>query len=238
MPAQAIERALTAAERDALHQRLQAEPGRIAGAVQHALRIFSASLLAILLLWVVLVWPAGAIFHADWSPAGGTASRIGGLVVAAGAIWAALSARRWLKGRRDSRGLLEADIAGGKAVEDRCRFVAAKRFQEPERGGLIYFLHSDDDRVFVVYDHESQDLGANGGDPLSGGFRPRGELVTARAPNTGDVVKQEFSGAALDAGKPIPLFATPDHWPEAEAWCDVPWNELEHRYSRPEHRAA
>lgn len=234
MPAQTIERALTAAEREILQQYLDDLPSRIVAAVQHALRIFSASVLALLMLWVVLLWPAGAIFHAEIGPASGAAPGILALLVAAGAVWAICSALRRLRSGRDSRSLLEADIAGGKAVEERCRFVAAKRFQEQKHGGLIYFLRADDDGVLVLYDHESQHLGASGGDPLSSPFRPRAEYVIRRAPHCGYAMTQEFSGAALDAGKPVALLVLPEKWPEPEAWCDVPWDELERHFSDPD----
>lgn len=234
MPAQTIERALTAAEREILQQRLEALPGRIAVVVQHVLRIFSVSMLALLILWVVLLWPAGAILHVETGLASSAAPGIFALLVAASAMWAIRSTLRRIRSGEDNRSMLEADLAGGKIVEERCRFVAAKRFQEQEHGGLIYFLRADDDRVLVLYDYESQHLGANGGNPLSSPFRPRAEYVTCRAPHSGYAMTQDFSGAALDVGKPVALLVSPKKWPEPETWCEVPWDGLERHFSNPD----
>jgi hypothetical protein len=124
---------------------------------------------------------------------------------------------------------LVADISGAQVAEEHYVLTAAKRFQEPEHGGLIYFLRTAEDKVLTLYDHESQDLGVQGGEPLKSSFRPKTELVMVRAPQTALVIDKAFSGEVLEAGDPIVLVVPPNEWPETESYCDIPWTELEAR---------
>ena len=84
----------------------------------------------------------------------------------------------------------------------------------------------------MLFDHESQDVGAQGADPPRSKFQPRRELLMVRAPKTGYVVSKEFSGAALDAGDPYELSVPLQSWPESETYCKIRWDELETRLSR------
>jgi len=137
-----------------------------------------------------------------------------------------VSSARWVKHWRD-REDYRADLQGGQVVEESYEFTAAKRFQEPEHGGLMYFLRTTDDKVFVLFDYESQDFGAQGEDPLKSKFQPCTELLVARTPKTGVVLNQRFSGALLDAGDPYELSIPPQSWPESETYCKFRWDELE-----------
>jgi hypothetical protein len=98
---------------------------------------------------------------------------------------------------------------------------------------LIYFLRADDDRVLVVYDPESQSLGAGGEDPLASAFRPRTELMMARAPATKYVLDKRFTGNLMDLGEPVELAASPKEWPEQDQLCQIPWDHLEKRLGNP-----
>ena len=91
----------------------------------------------------------------------------------------------------------------------------------------MYFLRTTDDKVFVLFDYESQDFGAQGEDPLKSKFQPCTELLVARTPKTGVVLNQRFSGALLDAGDPYELSIPPQSWPESETYCKFRWDELE-----------
>ncbi|MGR8935849.1 MAG: hypothetical protein ACU837_15925 [Gammaproteobacteria bacterium] len=108
---------------------------------------------------------------------------------------------------------------------------AAKLFQEPEHDGLIYFLHTSGGQVLVLYDDESQDLGAGGENPFGSAFKPAADFSIVRAPNVGVVISKQFSGTPLNAGEPFELTVDPEQWPEPDAYCDIPWDELEIRFS-------
>jgi hypothetical protein len=136
---------------------------------------------------------------------------------------------RWVKTLPDNRSELAADLAKGAVSDETYRVVGAKRFQEPEHGGLIYFLRTEDDRVLALYDHESQDLSVRGEDPQQSSFRPRAELTLTRAPATRFVLDKRFNGQPIETPPPIELSAPPHEWPENEAFCDVPWDDLERR---------
>lgn len=231
---------MSASERDFLKDALNRAPTtrkRFAQGVQNALVVWGASLLAFCLVWALLAWLVRILAHRDFgwhSPAAPWMFAIG---IAVCALMAVVSSVRWVRGWRDVRPFLRADLAGGRVVEEKCQFNAAKRLQEKEYGGLIYFLRTPDERVFVLYDHESQDLGVNDGDPLASSFQPRTELVIVRAPNTGYVIAREFTGAPLEPGDPYDLLVSPKQWPSSETWCDVPWHELERCFAEPAHRA-
>jgi hypothetical protein len=187
------------------------------------------SLVIAFLLWLSVAWPARVMGGGDIGLQSPFAPWIVAIGVPLCVAYAAGSAIRWLKEHRNLRPLLEADLARGEVVEESYRFVAAKRFQEPEHGGLLYFLRTADDRAFVVYDSESQDLGVRGQDPLASAIRPRSELTIVRAPNSGIVLDTAFASEPLDAGAPLELEAPPRDWPEADAYSAIPWNDLERR---------
>jgi hypothetical protein len=121
------------------------------------------------------------------------------------------------------------DLNGGVVVDELYKFVAVKRFQEPEHGGLIYFLRTEDEKVLVLYDAESQSLGAGGEDRLASSLRPRTELVMARAPATRYVLDKRFTGTLMDLAAPIELAVSPKEWPEQDELCEIPWDQLEKR---------
>src|SRR5262249_5024295 len=104
--------------------------------------------------------------------------------------------------------------------------------QEPEHGGLMYFLRTTDDKVFVLFDYESQGLGAEGKDPLATEFRPCEKLLLVRAQHSEIVLSQNFSGAAVEGGEPIELSVGPSKWPEWDCYCDIKWTELEERFGQ------
>jgi hypothetical protein len=119
------------------------------------------------------------------------------------------------------------DLAGGTTDEERYSFVESKRFQEPEHGGLMYFLRTPDDRVFVLFDYESQNLGVEGKDPLASTFRPRSDLLIIRTPVSRHVLSTAFTGSPLELPPPKELSAPPKQWPASEEFCAVAWDQLE-----------
>jgi hypothetical protein len=137
-----------------------------------------------------------------------------------------------MKKWRDLRPALGADLESGEVEEEHYEFTAAKRFQESEHGGMMYFLRTVDDKVFVLFDYESQGLGAEGQEPLASEFQPREKFELVRAPHSGIVLEQNFSGTPLEIGAPIELAVGPSKWPEWECYCEVKWEELDERFGR------
>jgi hypothetical protein len=241
MTSRTIERPMSDAEKreiDRILLRAPSKSRRLKEGAENALVLWAVSMLAFVLVWWFAAWAARAAFHWEigWnSPA---AIWIVILGASAAAVIAARSTRRWLKGWRDTRPLLRADIDGGQVVEEHYEFDAAKRFQEPEHGGLMYFLRTTEDQVLVVYDYESQNRGVRDEDPLSGAFQPTTNLVLVRAPNSGFVISEQFSGAPVTSGPPRELTVAPKFWPEDRGYCDIPWSDLENRLSLHNRRAA
>ncbi len=195
---------------------------------------WAALMLALAVLWLLLAWLGRKFVEVNFglgSPAGPWVLGIGVPLIA---VFAVLSTVRWVRAWRDIRPALREDIEHGTVVEEHYTFAAAKRFQEPEHGGLLYFLHSANERALVLYDHESQNLGVQGADPLSSSFVPRAELVMVRAPHTRFVLGKEFSGPELKAGAPKELTAPPSEWPEQDEYCKYGWGELEARLAGAE----
>ena len=228
-------RPMSSPEREYLDGLLRAAPTRAkrwrTGAA-NALVLLAASLLLFAAAWWVAAWLARSLL--GWeiglrSPAGFWIAAAGVLASTLGAF---TSTARWLRGWRDPRPALQADLEEGRVLDELYRFTEAKRFQEPEHGGLFYCLRTADDRVLVLYDAESQDREAQGEDPLGSTFKPCAELRMVRAPKTGYVISRQFSGAPLDAGEPFELTLPPKRWPESDAYCDIPWHELEKGLSR------
>jgi hypothetical protein len=211
---------------------------RLKEGAENALVLWAVSMLGLVLVWSLIAWVARRAFgwQIGWNSS--WAIWVISLGASACAVLAIISSVRWLKGWRDSRPLLRTDLDAGRVVEAHYQFDAAKRFQEPEHGGLIYFLRTTEGKVFVLYDRESQDRGVRDEDPLSSTYQPRTELVLVRAPTAGFVIDEQFSGAPLDAGPPHELTIAPKFWPESEEYCDIPWNELESRLSTPSRKGA
>ncbi len=193
---------------------------------------YSLSMLAFVVVWKVIAWVARATLSVEigWhSPAAVWIAALGAVACVPPAI---ISSARWLKSQSDIRPGLRADLEKGLVTEEAYEFTSTKRFQEPEHGGLIYFLRTTDDKVLVLYDDESQELGAQGENPLNSKFQPSTELLLVRAPQTGIVISRHFSGSALDPGKPLEISVEPQAWPEPETYCKYRWDELEKRLSK------
>lgn len=231
------ERPMSAAERAHLEESLRrAATGlrRWKEGAENTLVLWSASMLLLFLVWAGLAWLARTLFHWDigWR---NNPSALGVLAIAAlaSAVLAVVSSVRWIKGWQDIRPALRADLDGGQVVDERYQFVAAKRFREQHHGGVLYFLRTSDDKVLVLFDHESQDLAVNDKDPMSSTFRTHTDLLMVRAPNTNFVIRKEFSGAPLDPGELHNIDDAPEKWPEDESLSNIPWDDLERYFSIP-----
>lgn len=199
--------------------------------------LWAVSLLGLMVIWLGLAWLVRKLVGIEFGLHSPTAVWIVLIALPACGIYAIVSAARRIKRRPHRRPLLPADLDAGQVDEEHYEFTDAKRFQEPEHGGLIYFLRTTSGEVITLYDRESQDLGARGKDPMNSSFAPRSDLMIVRAPRTRFVIKKSFSGARLKVGQPVELCVQPDRWPEDEAYCEVPWSELETRFGPVEPEA-
>ena len=230
MTVQSTIRPMSVAERCQLAAMASTAAGSMTVVARDALVLWAGTVFIVFVVWLSVAWPVRLMGGHDIGLQSPFTPWIVGLAVPLCAVYAIVSAARSLKRGLSRRKVLEADLEKGDVVEDAYRFTGAKRFQEPEHGGLLYFLHTDDDRVLVLYDAESQELGARGKDPLSSSFRPLARLVIARAPNSDVIFDEAFSGEPLNAGDPLELAIPPKEWPESGAYCDAAWAALEQRF--------
>lgn len=234
MPSRVIQRQATPAELESLADVLHNSPTTIRRwkqGIQNALVLWSSSMLGIVIVWQAIAWIARKVVNAEFGWSSPAAVWVVAIAAPLCGIFAIVSSVRWVKGWKDLRPLLRADIEAAQIQEEHYVFTEAKRFQEQEHGGMIYFLRTVENKVFALFDHESQDLGAQEQDPMTSSFRPTSALVMVRALKTGFVIGKHFEGVPLEVGPPETLDADPEDWPESESYCSIPWAELESRLS-------
>jgi hypothetical protein len=232
MSSHVVERAATSAEQAALEKMLAGAPAtsrRLKQGVENALVLWATSLLGVVVVWLAIAWLGRKLVQVDFGMHGPAALWVLGVAIPLCGIFAVRSSIRWVKGWKDYWPQLSADIATAIVFEEHYILRGVKRFQEPEHGGLMYFLLTTEDKVLTLFDHESQDLAMQDGDPLKSGFLPMAELVMVRAPKTGFVIDKKFSGESLEVPDPVDLQVSPENWPESEGYCNIPWAELESR---------
>jgi hypothetical protein len=236
MPTQLRKRAMTSKEREFLHGISYGGLSRSAFFfLNFGVPIASWGFVwgVLILCWLVVAWLARVTVgeKIGWhSAAASWVIPLSGLAAAAYMFSIFLFVGR--SSKKDSDTSLKTDLEAGQVVEEDYKLTAAKRMQEQEHGGLIYFLRTVDDDVLVLYDEESQQLGVLDDEPLNSSFQPCSNLIMIRAPKTGYVIDKIFSGELLDAGEPLDLLASPDDWPENEEFCDIAWDDLEATYCR------
>jgi len=188
-----------------------------------------ASAGVLIVLWQMVAWlvrvALGAEFGWDYS---GADFIVGAIVLTTG-VTTGMHGVRGLRARAQHAPAAAQDRQTGHVIEESLEIIAAKRFQEQEHGGLIYFFKTNDDRIYVIYDTESQDLGVDGKNPLDSSFRPMSQLTIARTPAAEIVVSTTFSGIELPLPEVGDLLIDPLEWPDPDAFCDIPWDELETR---------
>jgi len=221
-----MQRAMTAAERTALERMIEEMGTGFRSQMLPSLVFLAAMMTALTYVgWLLVGWLLRKAFDAAW-----TESLDPWVLAVAAAGSAAFAAVIALRGFRRARALgpkLRRDLQAGVVEEEHFRIVEARRFQEPEHGGLIYFLRGEDERTLVLYDEESQELGAADKDPLRSRFRVRSELAIVKAPQARITLDKRFSGRPLDVGAPCALNLAPTKWPEDESVCPIPWRDLE-----------
>jgi hypothetical protein len=221
-------RPITPAEKSELeriHRELPDAGHRWQGALWVAVGTFAVCAVLLFLGWTIVNAVSGGWLSAN-APSSLRYAMIGCVV------FSLLPAAAWARRARSARARIREDLAAGQVLDESFEFDAAKRFQEPEHGGILYCLRTRDRRVFVVFDQESQDLGVADKDPLDSAFRPRERLRLVRTPGLRTVILREFSGLILDAGPPLELTLPPGAWPQDDEYYDVSWDELEERLAR------
>jgi hypothetical protein len=224
------QRPMTHEERARLGEFLASSPSRLVPVAASFLLTWALCSIGSLIAWTIATVIARMLFGAriGWNTPAGPWIAGGGALL--GAIVAAVTTARWLRRWKDARPGILADLAGGVVTVEGLSFTDARRFQESEHGGLLYFLRAVDDRVFAMFDHDSQDLAIEGKDPLTSPFRPGRELLLVRAPASGFVFSRTFSGLPLEAGRPTELTASPRDWPESDEFCTAAWDELDRKW--------
>src|SRR5581483_4199250 len=146
MPTYTTERAITDNERRFLQQFFKGTPTwwtRLTRGSENALVLWALCMAAFLPAWGVVAWVARRTMHIElgWKSEYVGEALVFGVLISA--LIAAVASTRWIQSWRDYRPLFHADLESGRVVEEHYRFREAKRFQEPEHGGLIYFLRTD-----------------------------------------------------------------------------------------------
>jgi len=188
--------------------------------------------------WKFVAWIVRRVSGAEIGWDGPTAPWILAAGIAACALFIGREVTRALLRARRGGQERRRELAAGEVLEESYEFSEARRFQEPEHGGMIYFLRSTGTGVFVVYDHESQDLGVEGRNPLDSSFRPSAVMQLVRSPVREFVISRRFSGPVLDPGDPRVLTLNPRYWPDPDTWWKHPWAELDKRLSSARRKKA
>jgi hypothetical protein len=236
VPKQTTERPFTDDERAQLQRVLRSVPDdgkRRRIAVGQAVVVWAFGSLAAAVLWLVTAAIAKAVAGVSfgWSSPY-VVHGLAACLLVSGAF-AIASSLRWMKFNKSFAPVVEADLSRGIATVEDYEFSEARRFQEPEHGGLIYFLRSSNGRPYVLYDTESQNLGVQQKNPLDSSFVPHSGLRVVRAAGSRLVLSSEPSGSELPRDTPVPLTVAPAQWPEEDEYCTVAWDELEARYAAP-----
>ena len=235
MPTATFSRPITDSERSALERILRAVPnrfGRFKTWLTNTFLLWAVLLLATIIAWLIVAAAAKGI--AGVSIGWKSTCRFE-IVAWCALVSAALSAvynYGWITGLKDRSPEIQADLSAGVVNEEYFSFTAVKRVQEPEHGGLIYFLKTSSGQAYVLYDRESQTLGAGGADPLHSSFAPKEHLLSVRTPNSRIVLSSEFSGVHLRLFAPTDLLLDPSSWPEQDEYCSVPWEQLEEHFGK------
>lgn len=185
-------------------------------------------------LWAVTSWFLWLLIDFDIGPKGpyGQAIKIiGGFGCAAYMIFVWFHHRnKFHKYREEYASQVLKSIEANVVKDESYQIKDVKRFIEPEHGGLIYFLLTSNNRILVLYDYESAELGTNGEDSLSGSFEVRNMLNIVKAPKSDHVLRQYFSGDLIEPHKPIDMTLPPEEWPEDATWYRGKWDRLEKRF--------
>lgn len=148
------------------------------------------------------------------------------------------SACTWIFARESRENLRRAfepyriDAQAALVREERYVLLDCRAVHEPEEGGRIYLLRTQDSRCLVVFDIESFDLAERGGDPARSLLRPAREAVVRWAPASDMLLKLEFHGEAFPHGPAEHLDYPLPYWTDNGKLWKSDWDEVERRLSQ------
>ncbi len=192
-----------------------------------------------------ILWFLASLLLASFSPLDiGISSQYAAFIfptaIALAAIFAINSTRKWLADSDNLYTLVKADLKRQQVCKESFQVMAVKCFQEPEHGGLMYFLllqsnstnQSPDiqcktNMIRVIYDYQSQQEQI---DP-STLLKPSDNITIITAPLSLLVLDNIFNGKPLKKIKKCTLTLSPEKWPKADSWIHENWLELENIYS-------
>jgi hypothetical protein len=131
---------------------------------------------------------------------------------------------REMRGRAQIHRSLRGDVVHATTYD----IVAVKRYREPEHGGLVYLLRTDDGQVLSVFDSESQRLGVDDEDPQTSSFRPKARVELVETLDRRCFIHENWSGADLPVPDALPL--NPSRWPEHGEIVKVAWEQCDRHF--------
>ena len=225
-----MERAQSASEREWLENLLANLPTagrRTKEAVENFFVLLAVMTLLGVLVWSGIAWLTKKASGVDIGWSSVYAFPVVFVVLAASVVYAAYSTTRWMNTWPDSRQSVRDDLQSGIVSEEKLRLLDAKLLQEPEHGGLIYFLRADDGRIYVYYDDESVELAMADEDPLGSSFEPLTYTSIVTAPKSGFTIEVCFGGDSIDIYGPTAITVPPRKWPENQKFSSIAWDQLE-----------
>lgn len=229
-----VRRRATDEELGELGRHLAKLPGstkRLREALANTVVMWAMSSLLAAVTWAGIAWISRHLFQLEFGWRSPVAVYFLGAIVVISAIVAVMSTSRWIRGWKDYRPLLRADLDAVEVFEERHEFVAAKWYQEQEHGGIIWCLRTPSDRTYVWYDHDSVGLAEEaaeaGKEAPEYSFRARSQLVIVRGVASETIVSETFSGAELPVESTNDLLIDPRRWPEDRDYFSVPWAKLD-----------
>ncbi len=210
-----------------LRLQVPGKPGQIRAFLENTVVTWAVTMLAIILLWAGLCWCLRKLFGLALDLRSPVSLWLLALATPTCALFAAWHSWRWSRQQAKQRQAYANDLDSALLQEEHYTLSAAKRFQEPEHGGLLYCLLTDEKRVLVLYDYASQNLNQQEKNPLDSDFLPKTALRMLRLPQTGVVIAREFSGEPLPLSATFELDLDPEDWPEEDAYCQLDFAKLE-----------
>jgi hypothetical protein len=181
-------------------------------------------LLLLCLLWAVLYWVCGKFFGLDLGLHSAAAPWMAGVAVLVLLTVVGPEVLQTFRRSSAAIGVLQADLASGTVEDMTIHITDAMRLQEPEHGGLLYFLRTSDERVYVQFDYASQGPGKSS-------YLPRDTLNVVRTRHGAHVLASVFTGDPVQIAHQGRLTAKPAQWPEPDTFCATPWNKLLSTYA-------
>ena len=204
-------RAMTQSEKDDIEQMMRDNPfiaDNIVLEVSKSILFASVVLLILMALFYLVGWSEsidGLI--------------TGWVITVIGSTWHTV--KDWRNGRR----IYLEEIDTGQVKESNYLVNKVKVGVCSEAEEIVYFLQLDDGRVFVLWDDREVTEA-----PLYPKGIIRHELRIVRSVIVDWALSITFTGELVGIESIFTLPDKEEDWPEDEAFCDVPWDQIERRY--------